>query len=271
MLSRIGDRQMIELRFKTKSNGVPIVSKKEIEYFAEMIINDYNPEIIKNPTILDIEDFLEFYVGLEIDYKDLTHDKSIIGMMVFSDGNIIIYDAEENKAKRIRVNEGTILIDNSLLQEKLLARGRFTLCHELAHWILHRHMFTVDKNQMSLFDDIEEEKEPVIKCRNTDIEYNNKKKFRTDNDWMEWQADYMASALLMPKNIFINIVKKEFNNIGIKDGFYQKGTSLKTDLSMEQLCVRLAKIFNVSVIAAEIRLKNLGFIIEQESNEQLRL
>lgn len=262
---------MIEINFKSKSNGLPIVSKNEIEQFAEIILNDYNSELINAPTVLDIEDFLEFYVGLEIDFKDLTHDKSTIGMIVFSDGDIAIYDAQKNKAKRIRVNQGTIIIDNSLLQEELLTRGRFTLCHELAHWILHRHMYVVDQNQISLFENIHEEKTSIIKCRNIDIESTYKRQLRDDDDWMEWQADYMASALLMPKKSFITAVIKRFEHIGIKDKNYQMGTDSEKDLFIESLCYELAKLYNVSVIAVKIRLENLGLIIKHDGNEQLHL
>ena len=115
--TRIDERGsgMIQLDFRRKKNGVPILSKKDIEDIAEVIIQDYKPKILDEPCSLDIELFSESYTELEMDYQDLTHAQSILGMVVFNDCRIPVYDAEKEKAKRIMVHEGTILIDNSLL------------------------------------------------------------------------------------------------------------------------------------------------------------
>ena len=67
-----------------------------------------------------------------MDYQDLTHNRSILEH-IFNDCNIPVYDANTNKAKRIAVNEGTVIIDNSLLEDLIKTR-RFTLAHEFAHW-----------------------------------------------------------------------------------------------------------------------------------------
>jgi Zn-dependent peptidase ImmA (M78 family) len=260
---------MIPLNFRTKGNGVPILSKDTIEHFAEIIMQDYKAKRLEVPWVLDVEHFSECYAGLEMDYQDLTHDKSILGMMVFNNCYIPIYDVEENKAKRISVDEGTVLIDNSLLESNQLRRGRFTLCHEVAHWLLHRQIYMVNKNQISLFDDLKDEKQPVIKCRTIDIECSGRKQLLTDDDWMEWQADYMASALLMPKNVFIEVVRERLNSVGIKDGCYQMGIDLEKDLWAEVMSYELADLFDVSVAAIRIRLRNLKLIREYEDGRQL--
>lgn len=272
-LTRIddGEGEMIQLNFRRKKNGVPILSKKDIEDIAEVIIQDYKPKILDEPCSLDIELFSESYVGLEMDYKDLTHDQSILGMMVFNDCHIPIYDAEEEKAKRIVVNEGTILIDNSLLEDDQVRRGRFTLSHEVSHWFLHRKIYYVDKNQISLFDVLQEESQPFIKCRAIDIECNGRRQLVTDDDWMEWQADHMASALLMPKRAFSDATKRKFKSVGLKRGFYQMGTDLEQDLWAEVMSYELADLFDVSRTAAKIRLKNLGFIKDEREGIQYSL
>jgi hypothetical protein len=43
---------VIDLDFRRKSNGVPILSKAEIETLAEMVIKDYNPKLLEEPGIL---------------------------------------------------------------------------------------------------------------------------------------------------------------------------------------------------------------------------
>jgi Zn-dependent peptidase ImmA (M78 family) len=262
-----GGNKMIQVDFRTKKNGVPILSKDEIEYIAEAVLQDYNPKLLDNPGVLDVEHFSECYASLEMDYQDLTHDRSILGMTVFNNCYIPVYDPENDRAKKIPVDEGTILIDNSLLEDDQLRRGRFTLGHEASHWLLHRQIYVVNKNQISLFDDLEEEKQPVIKCRTTDIECVGKKRLVTDDDWMEWQADYMASALLMPKKAFTKLVEGEFKSVGIDDGYYQIGTDFEKDLWADVLGYELADIFEVSVTAAKIRLRNLRFIRDHQERQ----
>lgn len=259
---------MVNLDFKQKKNGVPVLSKDEIDNLGEIVINDYNPKMLKEASALDVEEFLELYAELEIDYKDLTHNQSILGMTVFNDCNIPVYDAKNNKAKRIPVNEGTVLIDNSLLDEDQLRRGRFTITHEISHWLIHRQVYLVDKNQLSLFDFMENQKQPVVKCRTSDIESTKRKKLVTDDDWMEWQADSMASALLMPKSIFVKITRDKFISVGMEKCYYELGSDFEKDLWADLLPYELADIFDVSVTAAKIRLKNLGFIREEQGNHQ---
>lgn len=261
---------MISLDFRTKKNGVPILSKKEIEDIAEQVLYSYKPTLVTEPGVLDVELFVESYAGLEMDYKDLTHDGSILGMIVFNDCHIPVYDAEREKAKRIPINEKTIIVDNRLLEEDQLRRGRFTLAHEAAHWFLHRHLYLQDKSQISIFDvmKIEDKKLPLIKCRTSDIESNGRKELGTDDDWMEWQADYLASTILMPQRAFSKVVKGKFQSAKIREGCYPLGTDFEKDLWVDVMARELADLFDVSVTAAKIRLKSLGFVIEQQDHQQ---
>ena len=57
-------------------------------------------------------------------------------------------------------------------------------------------MYIQNKNQISMFDglELESKKLPVIKCRTSDIVYGRRKQLITDDDWIEWHADYMASV-----------------------------------------------------------------------------
>lgn len=73
-------------------------------------------------------------------------------MTLFNDGYVPVYDIEKNKAKRLSVDEGTIIIDNFLLNQEQQRRGRFTLADEVSNWILHKHIYLENKNQISLFD-----------------------------------------------------------------------------------------------------------------------
>ena len=235
---------MIDFNFNSKANGVPILSKNQIEYIAKMILADYNPRLLDKPMALDVEDFSEIYAGLAIDYKDLTHDRSILGMIVFNDGYVPVYDAKENRTEILSAKEGTILIDNSLLEDNQRGRCRFTHCHEVAHWVLHRRIYAATGGRFS--------------CRTIDIESIGKKQLMTDEDWMEWQADYLASALLLPADIFTKTIKRYINMLGMEDWFNNMGINPERDIWAEEVALRMAKLFDVSLTAAKIRIKSLG-------------
>ena len=86
---------------------------------------------------------------------------------------------------------------------------------------------------------------------------------------MEWQADYISSALLMPKTAFTKVVHQEFRSVGINSGYYQRGSNISLDLWIEFLAYEMADIFQVSVAAAKIRFENLRLIRKQSQNQQL--
>lgn len=255
---------MVNLDFKTKNNGMPVLSKADIEQLAEIVISDYKPDMIDKPKALDVEHFLEFYADLQMDYQDLTHNQSILGMLVFNDGNVPVYDAANNKAKMIPVDEGTVLIDNSLLNEEQLRRGRFTMAHEAGHWLLHRQMYIIDKNQVSLFDDMPNGRTTSIKCRKSDIESTKRKKLLTDDDWMEWQADYLASALLMPKKSFINEIIRHSEKAGMDQYVFDIGIDSKYNAWVDNVITKVADSFEVSLTSAIIRINNLGFGVSKQ-------
>jgi hypothetical protein len=72
--------------------------------------------------------------------------------------------------------------------------GESTIAHEIGHWLLHINHDAVD----SFIDRSEEEKETVIQqflCRNINGQM----------EKIEWQAQYFASCLLMPRTILEQI------------------------------------------------------------------
>ena len=51
-----------------KNNGVPILSKAQIDAIGEHFVQDFQPEVLTNPAPVDIEGFIEFYLGMTPDY-----------------------------------------------------------------------------------------------------------------------------------------------------------------------------------------------------------
>ncbi len=245
---------MYKAIYRTKGNGLPILSKMDIDKIANNLVSEYQPEIIQSPSVFDIEGFSEIYMDVDIDYQYLSHDGRYLGMMVFNSTNSLpIYNPRTNKAEYLSVKEDTAIIETSLLEPGNENIYRFTLAHEVAgHAYLHKDYHYTDPNQMSLF---EMENKPIIECRKNRIFTYGimpPKQLKTDVEWMEWQANYMASAILMP----MASVDKLIDDLAMKFDSYSKTTK-----NIEYI----SQIFKVSKIAVEIRLKNLGLIKELSS------
>ena len=77
----------------------------------------------------------------------------------------------------IAVRAGTILIDERLCDPSKLGRLRFTCAHELAHWVLHKKLYSGTGDVAA---------------------YNGNVSSDESHGIIERQADALASALLMP-------------------------------------------------------------------------
>ena len=132
------------LHYRKNKSGTPILSKEDIDDYAESLIGDFDKALLEKPTPIPIEDFVELHLDLSVDYHNLSPDKSVLGMLTFNDGVVEVYD-DLNRKKYVEVEEGTIFIDNMLLNDDQNGRFRFTFGHEPGHWIFHRHKYSIMK------------------------------------------------------------------------------------------------------------------------------
>jgi Zn-dependent peptidase ImmA (M78 family) len=193
--------------FRVKKNGVPILSKVEIEGIAERFIGDFCPEALHKPMALDSDDFILNYLGLKQDFQYLSHNGIYLGMMVFKDtSKVPVYDPETNRAEYISAKARTVIIDNSLLVEKQEPRYRFTVMHEGGHDIFHPFYFQYKAN---IILGAKGSEEPLIHCRTVSDSGKVKPVSQwTDNDWMEWQCNYFSSAFHMPKSSVTKLIRE---------------------------------------------------------------
>lgn len=254
----------MDVSIPRKKDGLPLLYKSDIEEIAEMYLWNFNPQILKEPMQTPIDEFLENYLKLDMDYKDITQDGSILGLTAFDNGFLNVYDSESKKIRNIYVKKGTVIIDNSLLTENQEGRYNFTGGHEAGHWILHREMFRAKRDQFGFWDSINGKEVSSIKCFKMSFEnYASRRTFKTNNDWMEWQANYMASCLLMPKKIFKVVTSEIFKKFRINGDYIILGQDFKTDEIAVEIAKKISRVFGVSVTAASIRLSQLRFIREK--------
>lgn len=241
------------------SRFVPYLADEAIERDAESLIAEYEHArgvTIKPP--IPLEDIVEKHLKLSIDFDDM-HARHKVPRPPNCQPDILgaIY------------GDGRIFIDESLDPEEHPAREgryRFTLAHEGGgHWRLHQDLIVQDTAQTSFLDAAIE---PKFICRAS------KAKER-----VEWQADFYASCLLMPRKMVFAAWDESFPDrkqrvlqppTPIAHSFVEiprvHGSIGDFDIpeseneALERFCKPLAERFIVSPIAMRIRLEKLGLL-----------
>ena len=229
---------------RKNKTGVPILSKTDIDNIGENFVRDFCPEALQKPMAIDIDSFAQNYRDLQQDFQYLSHNGIYLGMMVFNDtSGIPVYNPAIKGLKFISARARTIIIYIALLEEGQEGRYRFTMGHEVAHDILHSEYYAYNQDQMSF---VGMEGIPAVQCRLDMAKPDCGRTFVTDKDWMEWQANSLSSAILMPASM----VKK------LTEAHCEAPPALRDAYRVTDVC----NTFNVSMLAAEVRLRGLGIL-----------
>lgn len=169
---------------------------KNIKETTKEFINRYISKDSMLP--IKIEDII-YSENIKIEYRKLSDNLS--GLLIIKGGSRLIG------------------VDNTHRDE----RQRFTLAHELGHFVLH-------SGESSLFTDVQ-----LFKRQSEG--------YTSREERMEQEANYFAASILMPEQI----IRREANN-------------MQCDLHDDENVGKLAEKFNVSLPAMTFRLINLGII-----------
>lgn len=183
---------------------IPYIPEEEIEDRADELLSEHG----HSAAPIDISTLVT-ELGLQL-MSSSFDGEHISGMLVIDDKN------------------PTVVVN----KEHSNVRQRFTIAHEIGHYMLHR-----DREELFIDDNF------AIALR-SNIQHDENSRI------MEIQANKMAAALLMP----FELLEIEFNN---------KLASNESDLEdnvIEDIVSHLASTFEVSNQAMRIRLANLGFI-----------
>ena len=251
---------MIELNASYSFSQVPYITYDVLEEYAMKLIQDFSPELAKNPGVLNVDEFLEYYLGLTVDFRRICYNRKVLGITAFNDGMVDIID-DAGQPDQLYVKTGTVIIDSSLTQKRSEPRLRFTMMHEGGgHWLLHRKAFA----QNNPFGPAGIYANQYLAAKEGNGDYLRNQRERNDIERMERQADFLASALLMPKLALREAFKDYFRFYDEKPRRIVRGTSPMDDCFAAQLPEYVAKTFNVSKKAALIRLEKLTAIVNKE-------
>ena len=236
--------------YPQNKNGLFILSAQDFDDIADGFYEEKCPEIKNGALPVDIEKVAEECLYLTVIFRPLASTGSVLGLVTFGDCELVLRDGEGKKS-RCDYPEGTILVEQALLREGLANRRRFTIAHEVSHWLLHRSYYSPTNKKYSYY----------IACRAGNIE-RVRRRITSDDHWAEWQADQLAAALLMPKAAFVRHTH---------EAVYETRSSMENLRSgqnrdaVRYVARRLSEKFMVSHKAVEIRLRGLGLISEGSS------
>lgn len=215
-------------------------SKSQLEELANELNRRFDIERLEIAKPIDVYDVVEF-VGADIDWKYLSIDESVLGVTVFCDGSFPVFEKQDGVfvSKVIFVNEGTIIVDIRVDGGDNIGRKNFTVMHEVFHYLHHKKSFTKKNGGLK-------------KILETEVfrSYEEKKQGMTAIEILEWQANYMAAAFLVPKSALVNEIKSiikistdidNINSILLKD-FEIKELANRFSVSYQTMIYRLQSL-----------------------------
>ncbi len=191
-------------------------SPRAIDIIAQNTLKNFNPIFVGGePQQVPIEEIIELHLGINLEYARLSKNGTIHGITVFEDTVLPLYDEQNKDYALFLIEENTIIIDSKLLAANRVKRLRFTLAHELAHWIIHQEYYVNSENIAS--------------------------KMSTQSDARtEREADELAAALLIPYGRLKVAYKRLCGKLNQKTLISQLATMF--NVSAEAMTIRLSRL-----------------------------
>lgn len=177
-------------------------------------------------------------LGYQIKYVYLTQDGSILGQTSNGEVWTTIYD--DNMTPLLFLLDGKIILVDKRLRDnpKSVGRMNFTIAHELAHQLINQSYPDFCGPQNRVFCDYRRSAKPK----------------KVTKDWYEWQADALASALLLP----LDAIQDAMFMYGLGDKV--KVLSRKySEWKYRQFC-EMADYLRVSRTALSYRMEQFGLL-----------
>ena len=247
-------------RVDYNNNNTPVLYDREIDEFAYDVLEDYKPNLLKEPGAVRFEHFLESYLGVNLMYKDIYNpdpDTRILGAVAFRGGTLKVFDRENMRVANILVRANTVVIDNFVMESGREGLAMFTGLHEGGHIMIHPKVYDRESNEDG------RKLLPVVYCKRDTVEsFGKSHAFKNAKAWREHQADYFASAIAMPNATFIPFIRKLMREYGVWKNHVIIGQDDDLDiLAGELLPERITEIYGVSKRAALIKLKKSVFVV----------
>lgn len=219
----------------TDASGVPVLSASDIEIKAEELISYFDSSLltraISTPLIEIVRNLHENF-GLISDYS--------LDLGLTQNGNKIL--------GKTQLKPLGLFVDRSLVDNP---RFEFVLGHELGHAVLHGEIDV--KNSGYDEQELADTKQDFV---------TGKKLLLTARDWIEWQANRFASAVLMPRATVHSAVQEKQRKMGITRNL---GKIILTEEPYSRrdfmaVVERIREIYSVNATNVQYRLTDLGIL-----------
>lgn len=187
----------------------------------------------------------------------------------------LVFDDEQDLGEQdgdpilgmMRPFRNAILISAPLKRDGPEGRYRFTVAHEIGHWVLHRPLFLAAAEQSELFRGNAGEADDLVSLnRNVFPEGGGRERLPPE----EWQANRFAVALLLDDRILRAAFVERFGEPPLprrrEDGFVRSTSLRKLSrlVASEQVRGRppLQDLFGLSTEAMAIALESRGYVVE---------
>lgn len=264
-----GDKRikaMIEFKWERYKNRVPVIRDVDIDALAEAVIEEYNPRMLISAMPIDHMHFNEFYLGPKVRFQDIFYcngEDMILGAVSFNDNEYMsVFDKERERVDKINLERGTVVLDNVLTEAFKETQQTFTGLHEAWHWIMHQRYFSRNASQN------QKKTEFKTACRSKAINGQSKRFLETEEDFLEHQANYFASATVMPKRAVLGVAQEIFDELRVKtsERSYILERSVASYRKRHEIVTEYARRFAVSKPTAKIWLHKLGLIVNEVKN-----
>ena len=222
-----------------------ILSRRDIEGISRNILQQYigKPDNRgKTFDHIDPEDLARRMYGIEFEYRHLSRQGAILGITSFHEVGVGVWD-QDWAPELFFLDNVTALIELSLQADSQRGRRNFTMMHEAAH-LIFQILFPEDY---------------VVRCRTSPLRYHLAEEPGSGRitDWEEWQANTLASYLLLPRELVLRTMIDAGFSSGIR--LLNRKFARKEFDRFEEMAMQLG----VSKHALAIRLKQMG-LLERE-------
>jgi len=249
----------------------PILRSEEIRQYAEAVVGDYKPSLLREPGSVNVPHFLESYLGATLDYQYIYYERGsdpIAGATVFNDSLIRVFDREGKCIRAIPVTAGTIIIDNDTADSRNKGFALFTGLHEGGHFVMHGDVYRRTPNQISLYEPAEDG-EAVVCCRRKALFSYRSPRNLSPEEHREHQANVFAAFVAMPRQTFVPLADSLIRNEGFSDHvFPEDGGDWENYAALERICNKLSEVYGVSPTAAKVHLKEVGMLMNIHAYEE---
>lgn len=234
----------------------PFLQEEEIEAAAEELLQGAfgAAEEVPLPVDLDVVAYDHLYDRQGVVFRD---DREL-GL---DDGDRILGITQPRRQR--------ISIDAVLKRSGPLGRYRFTVAHEMGHWVLHAPLYTRNEDQGSLFEIENEGQDELVSLQRNVFPKANRGRLPRE----EWQANRFAIALLLDRERLREEFRARFDRAYVTpQDFNEPPTDVGCRRVAQELATRevdaqqpLAALFGLSGQAMAIALEKRGYVRRAEA------